>query len=58
MRIVDRIPTSFSGIKVPSGNYCLAKSKELAAKEFTDYGARITEYFDLMVNQIFLPNYL
>ena len=34
MRIVDRIPTSFSGIKLPSGNYCLAKSKELAAKEF------------------------
>ena len=27
---------------------------KLAAKEFTDYGARITEYFDLMVNQVFL----
>ncbi|MDC0159429.1 adenosylcobalamin-dependent ribonucleoside-diphosphate reductase [Candidatus Nitrosopelagicus sp.] len=29
---------------------------KLAAKQFTDYGARITEYFDLMVNQVFLPN--
>ena len=29
---------------------------KLAAKEFTNYGARITEYFDLMVNQVFLPN--
>ena len=29
---------------------------KLAAKEFSDYGARITEYFDLMVNQVFLPN--
>jgi ribonucleoside-diphosphate reductase alpha chain len=29
---------------------------KLAAKEFTDYGSRITEYFDLMVNQVFLPN--
>ena len=29
---------------------------KIAAKEFTDYGARITEYYDLMVNQVFLPN--
>ena len=29
---------------------------KLAAKEFTDYGSRITEYFNLMVNQVFLPN--
>ncbi|MDB3956117.1 adenosylcobalamin-dependent ribonucleoside-diphosphate reductase [Candidatus Nitrosopelagicus sp.] len=29
---------------------------KLAAKEFTNYGTRITEYFDLMVNQVFLPN--
>jgi len=29
---------------------------KLAAKEFADYGARITEYYDLMVNQVFLPN--
>ena len=29
---------------------------KLAAKEFTDYGAKITEYFELMVNQVFLPN--
>ena len=29
---------------------------KLAAKEFTDYGARITEYYELMVNQVFLPN--
>jgi len=29
---------------------------KIAAKEFTDYGARITEYFELMVNQVFLPN--
>jgi ribonucleoside-diphosphate reductase alpha chain len=29
---------------------------KLAAKEFIDYGERITEYFDLMVNQVFLPN--
>jgi len=29
---------------------------KLAAKQFTDYGARITEYFELMINQVFLPN--
>jgi len=29
---------------------------KLAAKQFTDYGARITEYFELMTNQVFLPN--
>ena len=29
---------------------------KLAAKEFTDYGARITEYYNLMTNQVFLPN--
>ena len=29
---------------------------KLAAKQFTDYGARITEYLELMINQVFLPN--
>jgi len=29
---------------------------KLAAKQFTDYGARITEYFEIMINQVFLPN--
>ena len=29
---------------------------KLAAKQFTDYGARIAEYFELMINQVFLPN--
>ena len=29
---------------------------KIAAKEYTEYGAKISEYFDLMVNQVFLPN--